>query len=168
MMKPEDVTVRASPFVFLIRVAVIEFFFALLPFVLVAVFNLRSEYETLVLSQTISYALFMTIVVTSEEIRECLAEPVSSIVDAVKQTLERTPPELAADIIEHGMVLAGGGSLLRGLDLLIEAQTDVPVHLAEDPLTCVAVGTGLYLELLPTLPAGLLATATEASSGYAR
>lgn len=89
-----------------------------------------------------------TIVITSEEVRECLSEPVASIVDAVKQTLERTPPELAADIIEHGMVLAGGGSLLRGLDTLIARETGLPVRIADRPVDAVVLGTGKCLDNL--------------------
>ncbi|NIQ99664.1 MAG: rod shape-determining protein, partial [Gemmatimonadales bacterium] len=81
---------------------------------------------------------------------------VAALVERVRAVLERTPPELAADIAESGITLTGGGALLRGLDRLIEAQTEVPVHVAEDPLTCVVVGTGLYLDLVPELPAGLL------------
>ena len=84
--------------------------------------------------------------VTSEEIREALADPVSQIVDAVKSTLEKTPPELAADIIDHGIMLTGGGALLRGLDKLISAETKIPVIIAQNPLDCVADGTGLCLE----------------------
>ncbi|MEE1012680.1 MAG: rod shape-determining protein [Acutalibacteraceae bacterium] len=84
--------------------------------------------------------------VTSEEIREALADPVSQIVDAVKSTLEKTPPELAADIIDHGIMLTGGGALLRGLDQLISAETKIPVVIAQNPLDCVADGTGLCLE----------------------
>ena len=84
--------------------------------------------------------------VTSEEIREALADPVSQIVDAVKSTLEKTPPELAADIIDHGIMLTGGGALLRGLDKLISAETKIPVNIAVNPLDCVADGTGLCLE----------------------
>ena len=84
--------------------------------------------------------------VTSEEIREALADPVSQIVDAVKSTLEKTPPELAADIIDHGIMLTGGGALLRGLDKLISAATKIPVIIAQNPLDCVADGTGLCLE----------------------
>jgi len=84
--------------------------------------------------------------VTSEEIREALADPVSQIVDAVKSTLEKTPPELAADIIDHGIMLTGGGALLRGLDQLISAETKIPVIIAQNPLDCVADGTGLCLE----------------------
>ena len=84
--------------------------------------------------------------VTSEEIREALADPVSQIVDAVKSTLEKTPPELAADIIDHGIMLTGGGARLRGLDKLISAETKIPVIIAQNPLDCVADGTGLCLE----------------------
>ena len=84
--------------------------------------------------------------VTSEEIREALADPVSQIVDAVKSTLEKTPPELAADIIDHGIMLTGGGALLRGLDQLISTETKIPVVIAQNPLDCVADGTGLCLE----------------------
>jgi len=131
-------------------------------------YPLPSESSIAVKGRDVVAGLPKTIEISSEEVREALAEPVATLVERVRNVLERTPPELAADIIERGITLTGGGALLRGLDRLIEAQTDVPVHLAEDPLTCVAVGTGLYLDLLPTLPAGLLATANEASSGYAR
>ncbi len=84
--------------------------------------------------------------VTSEEIREALSEPVSQIIDAIRSTLEKTPPELAADIIDHGIMLTGGGALLRGLDKLIEIETKMPVHIAEKPLDCVVDGTGICLE----------------------
>ena len=84
--------------------------------------------------------------VTSEEIREAMSDPVSQIVDAVKSTLEKTPPELAADIIDHGIMLTGGGALLRGLDRLISAETKIPVLVAENPLDCVVDGTGICLE----------------------
>ena len=84
--------------------------------------------------------------ITSEEIREALADPVSQIVDAVKSTLEKTPPELAADIIDHGIMLTGGGALLRGLDKLIATETKIPVLIATNPLDCVADGTGICLE----------------------
>lgn len=84
--------------------------------------------------------------VTSEEIREAMADPVSQIVDAVKSTLEKTPPELAADIIDHGIMLTGGGALLRGLDRLISAETKIPVLVAENPLDCVVDGTGICLD----------------------
>ena len=84
--------------------------------------------------------------ITSEEIRKALKEPVQAIVDAIKMTLERTPPELAADLVENGIVMAGGGSLLRGIDQVISAETGLPVRIAEDPLTAVARGTLIYLE----------------------
>lgn len=86
-----------------------------------------------------------TITISSEEIREALAEPLSTILEAVRIALERTPPELSADLIDRGLVLAGGGALLRGLDKLISEETGLPVHVAEDPLTAVALGTGRYL-----------------------
>lgn len=86
-----------------------------------------------------------TLMVTSEEIRDALAEPVSTIVEAIRITLERCPPELSADLVDRGLVLAGGGSLLRGLDTLIAEQTGLPVHVADDPLSAVAEGTGVVL-----------------------
>ena len=87
------------------------------------------------------------ITVSSDEIREALADPVSSIVDAIRSTLERTPPELSADIIDNGIMLTGGGALLRGLDVLVCRETGMPVHVAEDPLDCVVNGTGKCLDL---------------------
>ena len=89
--------------------------------------------------------------IKSEEIREALAEPVNSIVDAIKYTLEKTPPELAADIMEQGIMLTGGGALLKGLDQLIHKETGIPVKVAEYPLDCVALGTGRVLEEIETL-----------------
>ena len=87
-----------------------------------------------------------TIEVNSEEIRDALAEPVSAVIDAIKTALERTPPELAADIVDNGIILAGGGSLLANLDILIKEKTGLPVALAEDPLTCVVRGSGKVLK----------------------
>ena len=86
-----------------------------------------------------------TITITSEEIREALSEPLSTILEAVRIALERTPPELSADLIDRGLILAGGGALLRGLDKLISEETGLPVHVADDPLTAIALGTGRYL-----------------------
>lgn len=85
------------------------------------------------------------ITISSEEVREALAEPITQIVEAVRITLERTPPELSADLIEKGLILAGGGALLRGLDKIISEETGLPVHVADDPLTAVALGTGKAL-----------------------
>ena len=87
-----------------------------------------------------------TIVVTSEETLEALREPAMQIVDAVHNVLERTPPELAADIFDRGIVMTGGGSLLNGLDQLIEEKTGITTMVAEDPLTAVAIGTGKFIE----------------------
>jgi len=87
-----------------------------------------------------------TIEITSEEIYKALSDPVASIMDAIKSTLEQTPPELSADIMDRGIVMAGGGSLLRGLDRLVSEQTGMPVHQAEDPLLAVAYGTGRVLD----------------------
>lgn len=86
------------------------------------------------------------ITITSEEIREALADNVNQILDAIKSTLEKTPPELSADIMEHGITLTGGGALLRGIDKLITQQTGMPVNVADNPLDCVVDGTGIYLE----------------------
>lgn len=91
------------------------------------------------------------ITITSEEIREALSEPLSHVIEAIKVTLEKTPPELAADIIDQGIMLAGGGALLKGLDLLIHAETGMPVKVAERPLDCVADGTGKVLENIDKL-----------------
>ncbi len=92
-----------------------------------------------------------TLEIKSEEVREALSEPVNAVIESVKIALERTPPELAADIIDKGIVLVGGGSLLRNLDILLREATGLPVMLAEDPLTAVAIGTGRTLDELPLL-----------------
>jgi len=90
--------------------------------------------------------------ITSEEVRMAIAEPLNAIVEAVKLTLEATPPELAADAMGSGIVLAGGGALLRGLDRLIMQETGVPVIIADDPLSCVAMGTGSVVEAMHENP----------------
>jgi rod shape-determining protein MreB len=87
-----------------------------------------------------------TVTIKGSEIRESMSEPLSVIVEAVKRTLERTPPELAADIIDRGIMLAGGGALLKGLDTLISHETGIVTHIAEDPLRCVVKGTGEVLK----------------------
>ena len=87
-----------------------------------------------------------TLKISSVQIREALSEPVNAIVEAVRQALERTPPELAADILDRGIILTGGGALIRGLDKRLRQETNLPVNVAEDPLTCVVRGTGKVLE----------------------
>ncbi len=99
-----------------------------------------------------------TVRMTSSEIREAMAEPVQAIVDAVKQTLERTPPELAADIVDRGLILVGGGALLRGMDRLLAEETGMPVSVTDDPLAAVVMGTGRTLEELETLKKVLIAS----------
>ena len=91
------------------------------------------------------------ITIHSEEVREALDESLQKIVDAIKETLERTPPELSADIIDHGIMLTGGGALLRGLNQLVQRETGIDVHVAESPLDCVAIGTGSVLDHLDLL-----------------
>lgn len=91
------------------------------------------------------------IFITPEEIRKAIADPIASILDAIRTTLERTPPELSADIIDHGITLTGGGAMLKGFDALITQETGMPVHIAENPLDCVAQGTGMALEDLRLL-----------------
>ena len=86
-----------------------------------------------------------TLTISSEEIREALSEPISSIVDTIRIALERTPPELSADLVDRGITLAGGGALLKGLDKLLNEETKLPLHIADDPLTAVALGTGKVL-----------------------
>ncbi len=92
-----------------------------------------------------------TLEIDSKEIREALSEPINAIVEAVRIALERTPPELAADIVDKGIVLAGGGALLRNLDLLLREETSLPVVIAEDPLSCVVLGSGKVLDELDLL-----------------
>ncbi|NLM73184.1 MAG: rod shape-determining protein [Clostridiaceae bacterium] len=94
--------------------------------------------------------------ISSMEIREALKEPVCAVIDSIKLTLEKTPPELASDIMERGIMLAGGGAFLKGLDKLISEETGIPVFMAEHPLDCVALGTGKVLEELDTLSTVLL------------
>lgn len=92
-----------------------------------------------------------TIRITSEEIRQALSEPISQIVNRVKFVLEQTPPELAAEIVTRGITLTGGGALLRGLDQLLQLETGVPIRVADDPISAVALGTGLALDMLHVL-----------------
>ena len=87
-----------------------------------------------------------TMQISSSEVRDALRDPVNSIVDGIKSTLEKTPPELASDIMENGIMLTGGGALLKGLDKLVKEETGMPVEIAENPLDCVAIGTGKSVE----------------------
>lgn len=91
------------------------------------------------------------ITITSKEIQNALKDPVNSIIEAIKVCLEKTPPELAADIMDRGIVMAGGGSLLKGFDQLVANETGMPVHVADDPLSCVAIGTGKVLDNIDIL-----------------
>ncbi len=109
-------------------------------------FPMEQETEMEIKGRNLLNGLPENITVTSAEIREALAEPLSNVIEAIKVTLEKTPPELAADIIDQGITLAGGGALIRGLDKLICKETGMPVHAAETPLDCVADGTGKVLE----------------------
>ena len=97
-----------------------------------------------------------TLTIRAQEVQRALSEPVAGILDAVRVTLEKTPPELASDIMDRGIVMTGGGSLLRGLDKLLNSETGMPVHIAEDPLVCVAIGTGRALESIDLLKRVLL------------
>ena len=99
-----------------------------------------------------------TIIVAAEEIRRAIEEPVNAIVDAVKNTLDKTPPELASDIMDKGIVLAGGGSLLKGLDERLKHETGMPIHVAEEPLSAVAVGSGKCLEEFESLKRVLISS----------
>ena len=92
-----------------------------------------------------------TSLVASEEIRRAIEGPVTAIVDAVKTTLDQTPPELSGDLMEHGIVLTGGGALLKGLDERIRHETGMPVHVADKPLDCVAIGSGKCVEEFESL-----------------
>jgi hypothetical protein len=111
------------------------------------------------------------ITITAEEIRGALADPLMVIIEAVKNTLEKTPPELSADIIDHGIMLTGGGAMLRGLDKLIMQHTGMPVHVADRPLDCVVEGTGKKPKATDTVRChyeGRLLDGTVFDSSYKR
>ena len=111
-------------------------------------YPLRKEMSMEVKGRDIARGLPRKVIVTSEEVRGALAEPIAAIVGAVKGTLEATPPELSADLVDLGIVMAGGGSLIRGIDRVISEETGLPVRVAKDPLTAVARGTQAFLENL--------------------
>jgi rod shape-determining protein MreB len=110
-------------------------------------YKLEQELAMEIRGRDLINGLPKTVKITSEEIREALSEPVGAIVEAVKAVLEKTPPELAADIIDRGVILTGGGALLRGLDKLLSEVTGVPAIVADDPLSCVAIGTGMSIHV---------------------
>ena len=109
-------------------------------------YPLREEVQAEIRGRDMITGLPKTVVLSSEDVREALEEPMMQIIDAVKSTLDKTPPELASDIMDRGIMLAGGGSLLQGLDERLRRETEMPIHVAESPLTCVAVGSGRSLE----------------------
>jgi rod shape-determining protein MreB len=115
-------------------------------------YPLEQELEITVKGRDLVSGLPRSAVISSEEVRVAIAEPLNAIVEAVKLTLEATPPELAADAMDHGIVLAGGGALLRGLDKLIARETCMPVLIAPDPLSCVVKGTGIVVEAMHENP----------------
>ena len=129
-------------------------------------FRLKEEVQAEVRGRDMLTGLPKTVIISSEEVRHALEEPVTQIVDAIKSTLDKTPPELAADIMDRGIVLAGGGALLSGLDERLRHETQMPVQLAESPLTCVAVGSGRSLELLELMQR--TAKSAKSRNGYRR
>jgi rod shape-determining protein MreB len=116
-----------------------------------SVFPLKEEKTMEVKGRDQATGLPKTVLITSEEVRQSLMEPVQLILDVIKNTLEETPAELSADLVDRGIMLAGGGSLLRGLPDLIRQETELPVHRAADPLSCVAMGAGKFLEELDNI-----------------
>lgn len=116
-----------------------------------SVFPLDEELNMEVKGRDLVTGLPKTITVTSDEIRTALSEPVKSIVEIIKDTLAETPAELAADLVDRGIVLAGGGAMLRGLSELLKQETELPINIADDPLNCVVNGTGIYLEELDNI-----------------
>jgi rod shape-determining protein MreB and related proteins len=129
-------------------------------------FRLKEEVQAEVRGRDMLTGLPKTVIISSEEVRHALEEPVSQIVDAIKSTLDKTPPELAADIMDRGIVLAGGGALLTGLDERLRHESQMPVQLAESPLTCVAVGSGRSLELLEVMQR--TSKSAKSRNGYRR
>src|SRR3984885_5352723 len=114
-------------------------------------YALEQELTMEVKGRDLGAGLPKTLSIRSEEIREALKEPLSSILESIRITLERCPPELSADLVERGIVMAGGGALLRGIDRLVAKETGLPVHIADDPLSAVAEGTGRVLQELAFL-----------------
>jgi rod shape-determining protein MreB len=109
-------------------------------------YPLKEELHAEIRGRDLVTGLPKVLMVSTQEIRKAISEPVAAIIDAVKVTLDKTPPELAADIMEQGIVLTGGGALLHGLGARLQDETDIPIVLAPDPLSCVAIGAGQCLE----------------------
>jgi rod shape-determining protein MreB len=109
-------------------------------------FRLEQEEEMEIKGRDLVAGIPKTMKISSVEVREALGEPLQQIVDALMQSLEKTPPELASDIVDRGIVMTGGGSLLRGIDMLLREATNLPITVAEDPLSCVVLGTGKILD----------------------
>jgi rod shape-determining protein MreB and related proteins len=124
-------------------------------------YPLEGELRAEIRGRDLVTGLPKTILITTEQIREAIEEPVQAIVDAIKVTLDRTPPELAADIMDQGIVLAGGGALLHGLCARIESETAMPVIVARDPLSCVAIGSGQCLEEFDVLKRVLITSSSR-------
>jgi rod shape-determining protein MreB len=131
-------------------------------------FPLKEEVQAEVRGRDMLTGLPKTVILSSEEVRHALDEPVTQIIDAIKSTLDKTPPELAADIMDRGIVLAGGGALLQGLDQRLRQETHMPTHLAESPLTCVAVGSGRSLEEFEAMRNSAKARARSRRNGGGR
>ncbi len=127
-------------------------------------FELDEEESLEVKGQDVTVGLPRSCIVTSQEIREALRHPISEILRTIREVLERTPPELSGDLVDTGLTLCGGGALLRGIDRLIEEETGLPATIADDPLTCVATGTALFLENLDRYSAILEAEEDEGHS----
>lgn len=111
-------------------------------------YKLEEEMTMEIKGRNLVDGLPKNVTIHADEVRDALADPLVTIVEAIKSTLEKTPPELSADVIDHGIMLTGGGALLRGLDLLVAQETGMPVHVAERPLDCVVDGTGKRLEIV--------------------
>lgn len=124
-------------------------------------FSLEEELSIEVKGRDLGTGLPRTLTVTSQEIRDAMQEPVMAIVNTVKSTLEQTPPELSADLVDRGIILAGGGSLLRGLDRLLNEETGLPVHLADDPISAVVKGTGKVLDEIEILKKMIMTSAAH-------
>jgi rod shape-determining protein MreB and related proteins len=124
-------------------------------------YPLEEELSAEVRGRDLLSGLPKTIVISSEQIRNAIEEPVTAIVDAVKTTLDKTPPELAADLMDQGIVLAGGGALLHGLDSRLAYETGIPVVIANDPLNCVAIGSGQCLEEFEALKQVLITSSSR-------